>query len=143
MPAGATWQGVYVSKTKGELDVVLSDRRADGSWRTPDGIHGSLWGAVDGNTLHYMWSEQRTNERGEPIDWFGRGYFVYRVDGPTHTITGEWGLDENETGNAWTAVKRIGEKPKLGGGAERDDGPDSDTQGGSTCYDCQQEESPE
>lgn len=140
MPAGGTWQGVYVNAVKGELDVVVSGRRADGVWHTPDGVRGSLWGAIDGNALRYMWSEGRKNERGEPIAWFGRGYFVYKVvDLKTQIIAGEWGLDENEVGNPWKAVKRIGQEPKLDGGADADEG--SEDSGGSGCYDgCDEEQ---
>lgn len=139
MPSGATWQGVYLSKDRGQLDVVVNDRRADGAWLTPDGIHGSLWGAIDGNTLHYMWSERRKNERGEPMAWFGRGYFVYRVEGNVHRIAGEWGLDENEAGNAWNAVKSVGKQPNVQA-PDDDDSPDSDGSG-SDCYDgCDEEQ---
>src|SRR5690349_2427659 len=91
MPTGGAWQGVYAESIHGELNLVVSGRRADGAWKTPAGVHGTLWGAVDGNTLHYMWSERRKNERGEPIAWFGRGYFVYKVvDAKTQVISGEW-----------------------------------------------------
>jgi hypothetical protein len=141
MPSGGTWEGVYVSKSHGVLNVVVSDRRADGVWRTRDGVRGSLWGAVEGNTLRYQWSERRKNARGEPVAWFGRGYFVYRVvNGKTHLINGEWGLDVNEAGNAWNAVKRLGKKPRLDGTGDQEEGSEDEAQTPACYGSCEEEQ---
>jgi hypothetical protein len=110
MPEGAAWPGVYASEPRGDIHIVVTDRRADGAWRAPDGAYGELWGEITGNEIRYVWRERRRDERGYPIPWFGRGYFVYE---PGDRIRGEWGLQYDESGERLTAVKRLGTPPDL------------------------------
>jgi len=138
MPEGRNWQGVYASRSHGDLHIVVTDRRADAAWRTPAGIYGEFWGAIEGNEIRYMWRESRRNASGFRIPWFGRGYFVYTVQGSERPdeLVGEWGLDQSEVGERWVAFKREGQAPdieglRVAGGA--DDSESSDEETGGVC----------
>jgi hypothetical protein len=137
MPPGADWQGVYTSGTHGDLHLRITDERADGAWRTPDGVYGKLWGAVQGDQIRYAWSERRRNDRGYRIPWFGRGYFVYRASDTSapDRITGEFGLDWAEMGERWAAVKIPGVEPDLVAvrAGLGDDGDDDEDESGDFC----------
>ena len=117
MPAGREWQGVYSSQSHGDLHIRVTDRSADAAWRTPDGVYGEFWGAVEGNEIRYQWTERRRNPAGYRQPWFGRGYFVYTVPGSERPdeLVGEWGLDQSEVGERWVAVKREGKAPDIEG----------------------------
>jgi hypothetical protein len=138
MPQGREWQGVYSSLSHGDLHILVTDQRADAAWRTPDGVYGEFWGAIDGNEVRYVWRESRRNASGNRIPWFGRGYFVYTVPGRERPdeLIGEWGLDQREVGERWIAVKRDGKAPDLDGlrvAAGADDGETSDEEYGGVC----------
>ncbi len=128
MPAGADWAGVYTSPTHGDIHLLVTDQRADGMYKRTDGAPGKLWGAIDGNQIHFVWREQRRNDYGHRIQWFGRGYLVYSVGqaGRPDELHGQWGLEYSEVGTALTAVKRRGIAPDIwslrrGGSDETDD----------------------
>jgi hypothetical protein len=138
MPAGGEWRGVYASKTHGDLHVLITDGRADGAWRTPDGVYGELWGEVLGNEIRYMWREVRKDAQGRRIAWFGRGYFVYTVrNGEPDEISGQWGLEWREAGEEWSAVKKPGLQPNLDAvrslGGDDAEGDDYDSDFGGMC----------
>ncbi len=115
MPAGADWAGVYASPTHGDINLLVTDQRADGGYRTPDGILGKLCGAIDGDQIRFVWREQRKNDYGHRIPWFGRGYLVYSAGaaGRPDELHGQWGLEYSEVGTALMAVKRQGQPPDI------------------------------
>lgn len=115
LPPGVSWQGVYTSATHGEIHLLVTDGRADAVYRTPEGVLGKWWGAVDGDQIRFVWREQRRNEHGHRIPWFGRGYLVYKpgAGGRPDSLEGEWGLEYSESGQPLNALKRPGLSPDI------------------------------
>lgn len=115
MPVGAEWRGVYYSPTYGSLHLVEEGDNIKGRWRTTGGeAWGELTGKADGNLLRYEWIEHKIGLVGPSATSSGRGYFKYvkpssGVD--PDEIKGEWGLNDAETGNPWTATKQNNVQP--------------------------------
>jgi hypothetical protein len=116
MPAGGEWQGVYFSPLYGYLHIVADGKAVNGAWRTAAGdAFGELHGEIDGNVLRYEWKERRIGAVGADAVKKGKGYFVYSIpkEGEAHEIKGEWGLEDNDAGNGWDAVKQKNMPPDL------------------------------
>jgi hypothetical protein len=114
MPAGAEWQGVYYSTLYGYLHLQVDGNSARGAWRTTAGdAFGEMHGTVEGNLLKYEWKERKIGAVGANAERHGKGYFVYQpiVEGESDKIAGEWGLNEDEAGEKWEAVKQKNMQP--------------------------------
>ena len=115
MPDGADWRGVYFSKIYGTLHLVTEGDSVTGKWRTTSGdAWGELWGKADGDVLRFEWKQHKIGMVGPAATSKGRGYFRYvrpanGVD--PDEIHGEWGLNEESTGNPWEAVRQIRKEP--------------------------------
>jgi hypothetical protein len=115
MPEGHEWQGVYYSQHYGELHLEADGDSANGTWKTPMGSFGELYGKIEGNLLRYEWKERRIGAVGADATKSGKGYFVYLVprEGEAPEIHGEWGLGQSDAGNTWEAVKQKNKQPDL------------------------------
>jgi len=116
MPEGGDWQGVYYSPLYGYLHVLADGGAVNGAWRTAAGdAYGELSGKTEGNLLRYEWKERRIGAVGADAVKKGKGYFVYSIPqaGEAHQIKGQWGLNENDAGNTWEAVKQVNKPPNL------------------------------
>jgi hypothetical protein len=115
MPAEGNWRGVYYDQTYGFLHLLTSGDTVTGKWRTAAGEKwGELVGKVDGDILRYEWKEHRIGMFGPNATSHGKGYFRYVIpkdDNADHELHGEWGLNENEAGNPWNAVKQRNMQP--------------------------------
>lgn len=115
MPADGDWRGVYYDTVYGYLHLTTSGDTASGKWRTAAGDKwGEMSGNVDGDLFTYEWTEHRIGIVGPAATSTGKGYFKYVVpegDNVDHEIHGEWGMDQNEAGYHWNAVKQRNMKP--------------------------------
>lgn len=115
MPADGDWTGVYYDTVYGYLHLTASGATATGKWRTAAGDKwGEMSGNVDGDLFTYDWTEHRIGIVGPAGVSSGKGYFKYIVpdgDNVDHEIHGEWGMDKNEAGYHWKAVKQRNMKP--------------------------------
>ncbi|MBX3128106.1 MAG: hypothetical protein KF718_15385 [Polyangiaceae bacterium] len=109
MPSGGDWTGVYFSKTYGYLHLVLEGDTLSGRWRNAAGDKwGEMSGKVVGDLFRYEWKEHTIGMVGPSSTSKGKGYFKYKVPNPdeSHEIHGEWGLNSDEVGHTWQAVKQ-------------------------------------
>lgn len=117
MPIGGDWTGVYYDQLYGNLHLVLEGDLATGRWRRDSGeAWGELSGTVDGNLLRYEWTENRIGMVGPSATTRGRGYFVYTDSAEERDpdyIEGERGLNEDELGQKWKAIKQANVVPNL------------------------------
>lgn len=117
MPSGASWTGVYFNPVYGMLHLVHTGSNMEGKWKRADGsAWGELNGPVTGNVFHFEWTEHRIGMVGPSATTKGRGYFVYKRppgDNVDDTLSGEWGLATDETGNQWDCVKQRNVQPDL------------------------------
>jgi len=116
MPEGGEWQGVYYSPLYGYLHVVADGKAVNGAWRTAAGdAFGELHGETDGNLMKYEWKERRIGAVGADAVKHGKGYFVYSIpkEGEAHQIKGQWGLDDDDAGNPWEAIKQKNMPPDI------------------------------
>jgi len=115
MPEGGKWHGVYYSQTYGYLHLVEgSGDSVTGAWRTVAGDKwGEIFGQAKGDVLEYEWKEHKIGMIGPNATVEGKGYFRYIVpdDMQPHEIRGEWGLDDNNAGHTWTALKQNNMEP--------------------------------
>jgi hypothetical protein len=114
LPDGATWNGVWFNAQFGHLHLVSKGSSITGRWKSPGGNWGELTGETDGNVAHFTWTEHKIGMVGPTAMTKGKGYFVYSRPEGEHVddeLKGEWGLNENETGNAWDCVKQRNQKP--------------------------------
>jgi hypothetical protein len=115
MPSEGDWRGVYYDTVYGYLHLTTSGNSASGTWRTAAGDKwGEMSGTVDGDLFTYEWTEHRIGIVGPAASSSGKGYFKYVVpegDNVDHEIHGEWGMDQNEAGYRWVAVKQRNMKP--------------------------------
>jgi hypothetical protein len=115
MPEGQEWMGVYFSQHYGNLHLLVDGDSVSGGWKTPTGAFGELHGKAEGNLLKYEWTERTIGAVGASASRKGKGYFVYLIpkEGEAPEVHGEWGLDDNEAGNPWEAVKQKNQMPDL------------------------------
>lgn len=123
MPEGGTFHGVWFSPDYGEMHLCQSNENVVGEY-TKQERHGTVRGTVEGDTLHFQWSEEREFIPGRPVETHGRGYFIVERlnvwnanagrDERTGewSIRGEWGMEEDEIGGGrWTAVMQPRQSP--------------------------------
>lgn len=119
MPAGGSYNGVFMSPQYGEMHLCQTGTSVVGRY-FKDERTGSIQGSLTGNVLRFRWEESRELVAGRPVRTEGRGYFELSIqaDGDTY-LRGEWGIDnEMAGGGAWEAVKmRRGEPERCQGGA--------------------------
>ncbi len=124
MPQGGSYTGVWHSPQYGEMHMTQTGEEVTGEYRK-DERSGRLQGRVQGNVMHFEWSEERELVAGRPVVTRGRGYFRYAIgeDGD-HYIRGEWGVDgSNRGGGEWNAVRdRRRRQPTLTSGRESEGG---------------------
>lgn len=131
MPPEGSFTGVYFSPQYGEMHMIQNGSSVIGEYKK-DERSGRIQGNADGDLMRFEWTETRALVANRPTVTRGRGYFRYSIGGPNneHSITGEWGLDDNETGGGpWTGVKSKRREPRLstdsdgssGGGGESSD----------------------
>ncbi len=116
MPEGGNWTGVYYSTTYGNLHLIADGDNASGAWRTTAGDKwGELHGKLQGNLMRYEWTEHTIGMIGPSATRKGKGYFQYIEvkKGEAHELRGQWGLDEDEAGNTWDALKQRNMVPNL------------------------------
>ena len=109
LPEGGDWAGVYYDQVWGYLHLLADGDSVNGAWRTTSGdAYGELHGEIDGNLLKFAWQERKIGAVGADASRKGSGYFVYSIpkEGEAHEIIGEWGLGDENAGNAWRAVKQ-------------------------------------
>jgi hypothetical protein len=115
LPVGGDWSGVYYSQLYGYLHLQAQGETASGAWRTTAGdAWGELSGKIVGDVFRYEWRERKIGMVGANADRRGKGYFRYLIpkEGEAHEIHGEWGLNADETGNEWKAVKQMNQRPR-------------------------------
>lgn len=116
MPESGEWTGVYYSQTYGYLHIIKETNHINGRWRTTAGDRwGELAGTVTGDLLRYEWTEHIIGQVGTAATRHGKGYFRYTEPkkGEAHELRGEWGLDEDEVGETWNAVKQKDKMPDF------------------------------
>lgn len=114
MPSDGDWTGVYFSQTYGYLHLIKEGDTVSGKWRTTAGdAWGQMSGTVTGDLYKYEWKEHKIGMVGPSSTSSGRGYFKYSAPkaDEAHEISGEWGLNTDETGRTWKAVKQTNMKP--------------------------------
>lgn len=138
MPSEGSFTGVYFSPQYGEMHMIQNGSSVIGEYKK-DERSGRIQGSADGDLMRFEWTERRAMVSNRPTVTQGRGYFKYSIGGSNneHSLTGEWGLDDNEAGGGpWTAVKSKRREPRLSsdsdgssGGSSGDDyGDDSDSE---------------
>jgi hypothetical protein len=125
MPEGASWNGVYFNPLFGNLHLVETGGSIAGKWKRTDGsAWGELNGPVQGNVFHFEWTEHKVGLIGPSSTSKGKGYFVYKRpagENVDDTLSGEWGLNDSETGNEWDGIKQrhvTADLKSIGGEAE-------------------------
>lgn len=125
LPPGATWNGVWFNQLYGMLHLVHTGSTIQGKWKRTDGsAWGEMRGEVDGNLFRFEWAEYKEGFVGAAGTYRGRGYFVYKRpagDNVDDRLEGEWGQNDDETGNPWDCIKQRNMKADLksiGGTAE-------------------------
>lgn len=115
MPEGESWDGVYYHPVFGYLHLVEEDSGIHGRWKRADQSKwGELSGTVNGNLVHYTWTEYTIGGLGPASQTKGKGYFVYKLDKEGHAVLdGQFGLNDEETGSDWHNVKQTNMKPDL------------------------------
>jgi hypothetical protein len=132
MPEGASWMGVYFNPLFGYLHLVPTGDGVAGKWKRTDGSQwGELHGLTQGNLLKYEWTEHKVGLVGPGSTTQGKGYFVYKRppgDDVDDLLEGEWGLNDESTGNKWDCIKQRRMTPDLKsiGGEQEPGGPSGD-----------------
>jgi hypothetical protein len=111
MPAAGNFDGVYGSDF-GRLEITVSGDAAIGLYEA-DKHYGRLEGKVDGDLLHFSWTQWNEDMQGKLRETTGRGVFRYIVTTQTmgdrvdeeHSLDGTWGYGASEAGNSWRANK--------------------------------------
>ena len=118
MPSGADWTGVYFSQLYGYLHLVQDGNTVSGKWIRPTQDRwGEVHGTATGDVIHFTWTEHTIGAVGPNSKKTGKGYFKYKRppgDNVDDNVVGEIGRNEDETGEAWDAVKQRNIKPDLG-----------------------------
>ena len=117
MPEGGSFQGVFFSPQYGEMHMVQNGSAVVGKYKK-DERSGDLQGEVEGDVMHFEWTEYKAMVSNRPQESHGRGYFRYMVDPSSgdHVIKGRWGLDDDDTnGGEWNAYKSKTREPDLEG----------------------------
>lgn len=140
MPQDGTWTGVWYSELYGYLHLVQDGNAVVGKWIRPHRDRwGELKGEATGDVLKFEWSEHVIDLVGPNATKSGRGYFKYKRpagDNVDDTFTGEFGLQKDEVGSPWDAVKQRNVKPDVnsigGNGAAEVGGGEWDSENGES-----------
>lgn len=126
MPPEGSFTGVYFSPQYGEMHMIQNGSAVIGEYKK-DERTGKIQGTADGDLMRFEWTESRAMVSNRPTVSRGHGYFRYTIVelNNEHHLTGEWGMDDSETGGGpWTAVKSKRREPRLS--------TDSDSSGGDS-----------
>jgi hypothetical protein len=106
MPEGGSFHGVWQSPQYGNMHLCQTGSQVVGDYEK-DERRGRIQGTIQGDTLRFTWEEQRQMVIGRTQTTRGRGYFqMTRRQDNDLFITGEWGVDDSETGGGpWNGVK--------------------------------------
>lgn len=133
MPEGGNFSGVYFSPQYGEMNLIQNGNAVVGEYKH-EMRSGKLQGEVDGDLLHFTWTEAKAMVSNRAQQSKGKGYFRYVVDASNgdHVLKGEWGLGDNEVGGGpWNGYKAKNKQPRLStedsssGGESTDEGDDA------------------
>jgi hypothetical protein len=114
MPSGEQWVGVYYNPVYGNLHMVEQDGNIVGRWKRTDSSHwGELSGTVDGNLMHFSWTEHQYGAIGPSSDVKGSGIFVYKMGEAAPELDGKYSLENNDSVGDWHCVKQLNVKPDL------------------------------
>lgn len=114
LPSGQAWPGVYFNPVYGYLHMVEQDGNIVGRWKRTDGSHwGELSGTVEGNVLHFTWTEHKYGAIGPSADSKGSGVFVYKMGEKYGELDGQYALADSEDVGQWHCVKQDNMKPDL------------------------------
>jgi hypothetical protein len=117
MPEGGDWSGVFYNQLYGDLHMLKEGENIHGAWRTANGEKwGEMHGEANGNLFKFEWKETTIGMVGPSATRNGRGYFQYirpPGDNVNDEIKGEWGLNSEQTGVPWTAVKQRNRNPDF------------------------------
>jgi hypothetical protein len=117
MPQDGTWTGVWYSELYGYLHLIQDGNAVVGKWIRPHRDRwGELKGEATGDVLKFEWSEHVIDLVGPNATKSGRGYFKYKRpagDNVDDTFAGEYGIQKDEVGSPWDAVKQRNVKPDL------------------------------
>lgn len=115
MPEGGSWPGVYYNPVYGYLHLVAQEGNIVGRWRRTDSSHwGELSGTVEGNVLHFSWTEHKYGAIGPSADVKGMGVFVYTPgQNKIAELDGKYALEDSKEIGDWHCVKQVGLKPDL------------------------------
>jgi hypothetical protein len=112
LPSGETWVGVYYNPVYGYLHLIEQDGNIVGRWKRTDGSHwGELSGTVDGNVMHFTWTEHKYGGIGPSADSKGSGQFVFKMgENDIPELGGQYALEDSEKVGDWHCVKQKGMK---------------------------------
>ncbi len=117
MPAGEVWTGVYFHPVYGYLHMQEEDSSIVGRWERADkSAWGELSGTKSGNVVHFTWKEHKVGLVGPAAESHGKGVFVYKAakeEKGSAELDGQFGLDQDETGQDWHNVKQQHMAPDL------------------------------
>lgn len=117
MPSGAEWRGVYYSQLYGYFHIVTEGDKVHGKWTRPNKDKwGEMHGTVQGNVIHFSWTEYTVGAVGPNSSRSGRGYLKYtrpEGDNVDDRVDGEMGRGEDETGEPVDGVKQRNMPPDL------------------------------
>lgn len=137
MPDGASFHGVWQSPQYGDMHLCQTGSSVIGDYEK-DERRGRIQGTIQGNTLRYTWEERRQMVVGRTQVTRGRGYFQLVLgEDNNQYFTGEWGVDEQETGGGpWNAAKlNERRRPTRCTSMESSGGSSSSSSGGYDDYD--------
>jgi hypothetical protein len=107
LPHGADWTGVYFSDW-GRMELTRTGDSVVGTF-TSDTKRGHLSGTVNGDILHFTWSQEDNTIIGRPRTITGSGVFQYYIEDDEHHLRGTWGYEGAvEGGGTWDAVRGRG-----------------------------------
>jgi len=111
MHAEGNFDGIYYSPAYGRLEMTANGDSIFGLYEG-ERHYGRLEGTIKDDLLKFTWTQWKTDLNGKVRKKTGKGYFKYVVkeEGTTkkrlvHWLEGEWGYDNNYTGNPWECVK--------------------------------------
>ena len=115
MPSGESWNGVYYNPVYGYLHMTDQGGNIVGRWKRTDGSHwGELQGTVNGNVMHYTWTEHKYGAIGANMDTKGSGQFVFKMgQNKIPELDGQYAIEGSGDVGDWHCVKQMNLKPDL------------------------------
>lgn len=137
MPEGGNFSGVYFSPQYGEMNMIQNGNAVVGEYKH-EMRSGKIQGEVEGDLLHFTWTEAKAMVSNRAQESKGKGYFRYVVDASNgdHVLQGEWGLGDSELGGGpWNGYKAKNKEPHLSMESGSSGGEDEDESSGSSSED--------